>query len=470
MSENFNLPNFNANPKKKETTTLLSKIAPFPYRNMAELEKGFAFIYRSNFDKDFANDECEIYLQTTLDPHTSEKNKKYVKQKQLFDKVLVFEKYETYEYDYCTYTTLFFISNDKVYCYDYMGDYDEMKEMRITIQGLVPLDELLFARELIGKKAPIAISNWMMLTNYGVEEYESWNSKIEEVTIINVGYGEQDTPIRIVFEAQNKNEYFVDVCISSTNTTNYVEDPEDRPTGFIDDVLNVKPTEKVPQEIQYNYDNNQNKIDSVQKSFIEIKKNLNNFAPKIVASLNPPVSAESIEKLEQLVGKTLPESFWSVYKIHNGIDNESENSSNFFYALTWFSIEETIRWYEERIEYYDKTIAVEVENADPKIFSKDAQTLAWIPIAWDSSRCFLFLDTNPTDKGNNGQIIFYDSEYSQTICVASSMEMLLTEFVLDLERGLYKIDEEAKEDGEDYLQVDDSIDIINQHINKTRWN
>lgn len=239
MSE-FQLPNFNANPKKKGTTALLSKIAPFPYRNMAELEKGFAFIYRSNFDKDFANDECEIYLQTTLDPHTSEKNKKYVKQKQLFDKVLVFEKYETYEYDYCTYTTLFFISNDKVYCYDYMGDYDEMKEMRIIIQGLVPLDELLFARELIGKKAPIAISNWMMLTNYGVEEYESWNSKIEEVTIINVGYGEQDTPIRIVFEAQNKNEYFVDVCISSTNTTNYVEDPEDRPTGFIDDVLNVK--------------------------------------------------------------------------------------------------------------------------------------------------------------------------------------------------------------------------------------
>ena len=236
-TNNFDLSSFNVTPKQEETQTLLSKIAPFPYRNMGNLQKGFAFIYRSNIDKDWANEDTELYLHTSFQPDTSDRPKKFLKHKILFDQVLVFEKMEEFEYDFCTYTTLFFTSKDKIYCFDFMGTKEELIDARLTIQGLVPLDELLYAKQtLVGKTVPIAISNWMMQTKYGIEEYESWNGKIEQVTITNVGYGEFDKPIRLVFKTKDNKEYFVDVCISSTNTTNYVEDINDRTNGFIDDI------------------------------------------------------------------------------------------------------------------------------------------------------------------------------------------------------------------------------------------
>ena len=196
---------------------------------------------------------------------------------------------------------------------------------------------------------------------------------------------------------------------------------------------------------------------------------LYSFVPKIVESLNFPVAEDTIQKLQKLTTQTLPESFCSVYRVHNGIDNESKNSSNFFYGLTWFSLEETINWYEERIKSYDKTITIAIENADKEIYAQDAQTLAWIPIAWDCSSCFLFLDLNPTDKGTYGQVIFYDSEFSRAICVASSMEALLQQFAQDISNGLYSINEEAKEeDGDEFLETNESIDLINWDGN-TRW-
>ncbi len=68
----------------------------------------------------------------------------------------------------------------------------------------------------------------------------------------------------------------------------------------------------------------------------------------------------------------------------------------------------------------------------------------------------------PTTLGGEvGQIIFIDMEYEIGILVADSMAQLIENFLSDLEHGLYRLNEEALEGGNTFLECDESIDLIN---------
>lgn len=74
----------------------------------------------------------------------------------------------------------------------------------------------------------------------------------------------------------------------------------------------------------------------------------------------------------------------------------------------------------------------------------------------------------PTTLGKVGQIIFIDMEYEVGILVADSMTQLIENFLSDLEHGLYQLNEEALEDDNEFLECDESIDLINWH-NSEKW-
>lgn len=48
------------------------------------------------------------------------------------------------------------------------------------------------------------------------------------------------------------------------------------------------------------------------------------------------------------------------------------------------------------------------------------------------------------------------------------MAQLIENFLSDLKHGLYQLNEEALEDGNEFLECDESIDLINWH-NGGKW-
>ena len=59
-------------------------------------------------------------------------------------------------------------------------------------------------------------------------------------------------------------------------------------------------------------------------------------------------------------------------------------------------------------------------------------------------------------------------EYEVGILVVDSMAQLIENFLSDLEHGLYRLNEEALEGGNTFLECDESIDLINWS-GSVRW-
>ena len=84
---------------------------------------------------------------------------------------------------------------------------------------------------------------------------------------------------------------------------------------------------------------------------------------------------------------------------------------------------------------------------------------------WWCSYTFI-LDLSPTQNGKYGQIIFIDDEEEIGILVANSTAQLVENFKNDLENQLYYLNEDALEDENHFLEVDDKIDIVNWYASE----
>ena len=146
--------------------------------------------------------------------------------------------------------------------------------------------------------------------------------------------------------------------------------------------------------------------------------------------------------------------------------NEDENLGNLFYGMAFLSLDEIKSKRSEFENWEDELFTL--KHADPQIDSKNIQNSDWIIFAHDSGRTGLYLDLAPTTLGKVGQIIFIDMEYEVGILVADSMTQLIENFLSDLEHGLYQLNEEALEDDNEFLECDESIDLINWH-NSEKW-
>ena len=194
----------------------------------------------------------------------------------------------------------------------------------------------------------------------------------------------------------------------------------------------------------------------------KIKKHLEQMAPKIVDALQEPVSDETIERLEKLIDKKLPDDFIALYKEHNGLD--TNELVNFAYGIPFFSLEKSIDILENYEKYLEK---MNLEYADPQINSSYTLNMTRIPIS-DDGQVFLAIDLAPTDEGVYGQVILIDTEYEIAIKLNNSITEYLSQFEVDLNNNRYCLQEDALEDGDDWLQPEDEIDPVNW-FNSPTW-
>ena len=113
--------------------------------------------------------------------------------------------------------------------------------------------------------------------------------------------------------------------------------------------------------------------------------------------------------LEDVLGVQFPEHLQSFYRIHNG-QQENKASACFLRNLTLSSIAEII----ENWTFLQ-------DELDPEDWEVDAQQSVkplawnskWIPIAANGGGDYLCIDTDPTEEGTIGQVLYFwhDWEY-----------------------------------------------------------
>ncbi|MDN3694471.1 SMI1/KNR4 family protein [Chryseobacterium tructae] len=203
----------------------------------------------------------------------------------------------------------------------------------------------------------------------------------------------------------------------------------------------------------------------MKESFRTIERWLSENAPKIVTnSLQPPVAEEQWGQFNKSIGKDLPDDFKQLYLWHNGM-NDDENLGSLFYGMSFYTVEEMLQDKENRGEREQ----VSLQQNDQEIKPDNICNPDWIRFAFDGAHTGLYIDLDPGIGGTYGQVIFIDDEYEVGMLVADSIRDLVHQFIIDLDKELYHLHEDALEDGNHFLEADDSIDIINWQ-DSMKWN
>ena len=195
----------------------------------------------------------------------------------------------------------------------------------------------------------------------------------------------------------------------------------------------------------------------IETSIQKIKNLLTQLAPRIIEfSLNEGVEDAEFDKLEQIIGKSIPSDFKELYRIYNG-NNDEENMGNFFYGMVFNTIDELISEFNFKTNQKKCIEIIPLNYFDHQIDGSDFYNLNWIQIGNDYSRSSLLVDLAPSDTGTYGQVIFLEGTDNIGILVAKSIEELVSNFASDLEKGLYYLATDALEDGTHWLETTPGI-------------
>lgn len=201
-------------------------------------------------------------------------------------------------------------------------------------------------------------------------------------------------------------------------------------------------------------------------SFNYIEQWLAANAPRILnESLNLGVNEDQLTVLETAISKSLPEDYKALYRWHNGM-NEEENLGNFFYGMSFLPLADVLAEAEGRRQQEIEPIPL--EKAAGALNPQNVLNPLWLKLGFDGSHTWLMVDLDPSEVGTYGQVIFVDEEYETGFLVADSVAGLLATFAQDLNMGLYQLNPDAVLEGEDFLETDASIDIVNWY-NAKRW-
>jgi cell wall assembly regulator SMI1 len=206
-------------------------------------------------------------------------------------------------------------------------------------------------------------------------------------------------------------------------------------------------------------------MDDVTKSWGRIRSWLSKHAPKIISNLNPPATDREILDAEKRFGIEMPTDWRDLYRGHNGMNSDS-NMGSLFYGMQFLTLERAVQ------EYKNSTAPVEnvfpVRAGDAAIRKEDIHNAKWIAFAHDGGKTLLRVDMNPAPTGNSGQVIFTDHADDTAILLNLSLAELMSEFVQQLEDGRYFLSKEALAEGDQFLNCDAEIDVVNW-AHSARW-
>lgn len=146
-----------------------------------------------------------------------------------------------------------------------------------------------------------------------------------------------------------------------------------------------------------------NKAEQLWQRIIEKGSNLE-AGFKESLNLQPGATEEDLQLVEETLGVTLPEEMKSFYSIHNGqVWNTGVNA--FVRNLTLSPTVKIIKNWQFLQEEFDPDDETELENEEGiKPFLWNPK---WIPIAENGGGDYVCIDTDPSEAGTSGQILYY---------------------------------------------------------------
>lgn len=170
-----------------------------------------------------------------------------------------------------------------------------------------------------------------------------------------------------------------------------------------------------------------------------IRSILKEHAPESYKALRPPATTTAIHKLEQLIGKKLPNSLVSFLLIHDGMS--TSGGVTFFDYITLLSAARMAEWWR-----------IEMENPwdDPgprfdhgrKMKGDLRWRSRWLPIADDAGGNLLGIDLDPGPAGHSGQVFSWRNNGAPPPRVlARSFAAWLDTIAEEMSRGGFEVDE-----------------------------
>lgn len=187
-------------------------------------------------------------------------------------------------------------------------------------------------------------------------------------------------------------------------------------------------------------------------------------APKILNSLNPPATEVQVRLAERAFGSGMPRDWWDMYAVHDGM-HDRDNLGSLFHGMHFLTLDESVR--EHALSINDGADDIPVRAADPGIDKRDMHNPKWVPFA-RSGDTLILLDLSPVAGGAVGQVIFTDYADDTVILLAGSVREFLAGFVADLEARRYFLNEDARREGNEFLDCVSEIDVVNWH-KSPRW-
>jgi cell wall assembly regulator SMI1 len=206
-------------------------------------------------------------------------------------------------------------------------------------------------------------------------------------------------------------------------------------------------------------------VNTITEAWHRIHDWLSAHAPKILANLNPPATAQEIQEAEQVFALEMPEEWKELYRTHNGMNSEG-NLGSLFYGMQFLTLQEAIR------EFKNNDVPVDnlepVRAADSGIRREDIFNPKWIAFAHDGGETLLHVDMDPAPTGTAGQVIFTDHADDTVILLNKNLLQFMKQFVDDLAAGRYFLNQEALAEGDEFLDCKPDIDVINWSFS-SRW-
>lgn len=136
-------------------------------------------------------------------------------------------------------------------------------------------------------------------------------------------------------------------------------------------------------------------------------------------NLQPGATAEEIQLIENTLGVILPEEMKSFYSVYNG-QAWDVGVESFVRNLTLSSLAEIMdNWLFLQEEFDPDDLLPDIEygvEVQPLLWHKK-----WIPIAENGGGDYLCLDTDPTEQGVVGQVLYFWHDWGKRTTDAKSL-------------------------------------------------
>ena len=184
----------------------------------------------------------------------------------------------------------------------------------------------------------------------------------------------------------------------------------------------------------------------IKKLWSEIEELLEEKAPHIKAQLNPGVSIEELELLEEYLDCELPLDFKFSLLVHNGSNDE------FYGYNTLLSIELIRSYWDDMVDLFDNEDPWPDDPTSPRQFRHGNWDRKWIYIALATFIGDGFvMDMNPDVNGFHGQIFYRRNVHEKQYICCKSYYQFLHHYKKQLEEDKWDIENE-------------NVDIINNFL------